>query len=174
MIDALYDSFPTVIAVTLCVVFCLLCASFGSIAVGLRSICALCLTLAFTFGCAVLCYQDAGSVRNSLPVFLTTRTADPGISWLAPLLCFTIVVGLALDYDAPAGAGTQMPSDDLRGGGARRGYFRGRARSGRGASPRRSFYWRACTSTASTGGCETATRRWRRWAARASSSRPRA
>ena len=86
-----------VIAVTLCVVFVLLAAAFGSLATALRSIAALCLTLAFTFGCAVLCYQVAPP--GPLPAFLTTRSADPGIAWLAPLLCFTIVVGLALDYD---------------------------------------------------------------------------
>ena len=36
VIDGLYASFPTVIAVTLCVVFCLLAASFGSLAVAAR------------------------------------------------------------------------------------------------------------------------------------------
>ena len=53
------------------------------------------LTLWFAFGCCVLIYQDH---RLSID-FLTTRTADRGVSWLAPLLCFTIVVGLGLDYD---------------------------------------------------------------------------
>ena len=78
VIDNLYASFPLVIAVTLCVVFVLLAGAFGSLATALRSIAALCLTLAFTFGCAVLCYQVAPPA--GLPPFLTTRSADPGIA----------------------------------------------------------------------------------------------
>lgn len=95
VVDALYASFPTVIASTLGVVFVLLALSFGSVAVALRSVLCLALTLSFAFGCCVICYQD-----SALGIaFLTTRGADRGVSWLAPLLCFTIVVGLALDYD---------------------------------------------------------------------------
>ena len=77
--------------------FVLLTLSFRSLAVALRSVCALCLTLSFAFGATVMVYQRAA--QSELPAFLTTRTAHPGVSWLAPLLCFTIVVGLALDYD---------------------------------------------------------------------------
>ncbi|KAH8092371.1 hypothetical protein JL720_5340 [Aureococcus anophagefferens] len=97
VIDDLYGNFPGVIAITLGAVFVLLTLSFRSLAVALRSVCALCLTLSFAFGATVMVYQRAA--QAGLPAFLTTRTAHPGVSWLAPLLCFTIVVGLALDYD---------------------------------------------------------------------------
>ena len=97
VIDDLYGNFPGVIAITLGAVFVLLTLSFRSLAVALRSVCALCLTLSFAFGATVMVYQRAA--QSELPAFLTTRTAHPGVSWLAPLLCFTIVVGLALDYD---------------------------------------------------------------------------
>ena len=84
-----------VVGATLGVVFVLLSLSFKSVLVAARSVLCLALTLSFAFGCCVLIYQD-----HSLSIdFLTTRTADRGVSWLAPLLCFTIVVGLGLDYD---------------------------------------------------------------------------
>ena len=95
VVDALYASFPRVVGATLGVVFVLLSLSFKSLLVAARSVLCLALTLSFAFGCCVLIYQD-----HSLSIdFLTTRTADRGVSWLAPLLCFTIVVGLGLDYD---------------------------------------------------------------------------
>ena len=95
VVDALYASFPRVVGATLGVVFVLLSLSFKSVLVAARSVLCLALTLSFAFGCCVLIYQDH---RLSID-FLTTRTADRGVSWLAPLLCFTIVVGLGLDYD---------------------------------------------------------------------------
>ena len=95
VVDALYASFPRVVGATLGVVFVLLSLSFKSLLLAARSVLCLALTLSFAFGCCVLIYQDHGLSID----FLTTRTADRGVSWLAPLLCFTIVVGLGLDYD---------------------------------------------------------------------------
>lgn len=96
VIDALYDSFPIVVIVTLLVVFSLLGVSFRSIAVPLRSIIALCLTLSFAFGTVVIVYQRHQVTTVS---FLSTRGHGSGIAWLAPLICFSVIVGLALDYD---------------------------------------------------------------------------
>lgn len=95
IIADLYGSFPLVIGLTLAVVFVLLGIAFGSIAVPLRSVAALCLTLSFSFGACVLVYQ-----RSQLDVsFLSTHGRGRGVAWLAPLICFSIIVGLALDYD---------------------------------------------------------------------------
>lgn len=95
IIADLYGSFPLVIGLTLAVVFVLLGIAFGSVAVPLRSVAALCLTLSFSFGTCVLVYQ-----RSRLDVsFLSTHGRGRGVAWLAPLICFSIIVGLALDYD---------------------------------------------------------------------------
>uniref|UniRef100_A0A7S3K155 SSD domain-containing protein n=1 Tax=Aureoumbra lagunensis TaxID=44058 RepID=A0A7S3K155_9STRA len=95
-IRSLFASFPWVIVSTLSLVFVLLGAAFRSIAVPARSVIALCLTLSFSFGTLVLVYQRRSS-RD--PEFLSTRGTGKGIAWLAPLICLSISVGLAVDYD---------------------------------------------------------------------------
>jgi len=97
LIDELYDSFPVVIGATLGLVFVLLGFAFQSLAVPLRSVAALCLTLSFSFGTCVLVYQRPGQQQGWQS--FTTRGSDRGVSWLAPLICFSVIVGLALDYD---------------------------------------------------------------------------
>lgn len=95
VIDSLYRVFPAVIAATLAVVFVLLGAVFRSVAVALRSVLSLLLTLTFSFGTCVATYV----ITDSGPAFVTTRGADPGLVWMAPLMCFSIVIALSVDYD---------------------------------------------------------------------------
>ncbi|KAJ8601504.1 hypothetical protein CTAYLR_006731 [Chrysophaeum taylorii] len=97
IIQTLYASFPIVVAATLAIVFVLLAISFSSVAAPLRSVAALCLTLSWTFGTAVLVYQRHNFFKAA--PFFSTRGRGSGVHWLAPLVCFSIVVGLALDYD---------------------------------------------------------------------------
>jgi len=97
VITRLYASFPVVVLVTLVVVFALLAAAFRSLAVPARSVAALLLTLSFSFGTCVAVYQRADFAHRVS--FLSTRGHGKGIAWLAPLICFSIIVGLALDYD---------------------------------------------------------------------------
>jgi len=96
VISGLYADFPVVIGVTLGVVFGLLGVAFRSVAVPARSVVALCLTLSFSFGSCVQIYQRRSADE---PTFLSTRGDGKGLAWLSPLICFSIIVGLALDYD---------------------------------------------------------------------------
>lgn len=91
LIHGLYQSFPLVIIVTLSLVFCFLGLAFGSLAVPLRSVAGLCLTLSFSFGTCVIVYQRTKVDHIS---FLSTRGLGSGIAWLAPLICFSVIVGL--------------------------------------------------------------------------------
>lgn len=95
-VHAVYSSFPWVVASTLGVVFCLLGVVFRSVVPPLRSIVSISFTLAVSFGMAVLVYQDGIWDRWHIRSF---TAVDPELSWLVPIMSFSIVVGLALDYD---------------------------------------------------------------------------
>jgi RND superfamily putative drug exporter len=95
-VTAVYSIFPWVIAITVTFVFVLLGLFFGSIVPPLRSVVSISCTLSASFGLAVLVYQDeflSGTHIRSLVAL------DSELSWLVPIMSFSILVGLALDYD---------------------------------------------------------------------------
>jgi uncharacterized membrane protein YdfJ with MMPL/SSD domain len=95
-VDSVLDAFPTVIGLTMLVVFVLMGLFFGSIVAPLRSVVSISTTLAFVFGLAVLVYQHG--ILNWTHARAWMSTGDE-MSWLVPIMSFSIIVGLALDYD---------------------------------------------------------------------------
>jgi uncharacterized membrane protein YdfJ with MMPL/SSD domain len=95
-VTAVYQNFPFVVFITTAVVFLLMGLFFGSFVPPLRSIVSISCTLAFSFGLAVLVYQDGlwdwTNIRSLIAV-------EGDICWLVPVMSFSIIVGLALDYD---------------------------------------------------------------------------
>jgi len=79
-VNAVMDAFPFVIGLTLSIVFLLLSICFQSIVAPLRSILSITMTLGFSFG-------------------ITSWFFHGVLSWLVPVMSFSIIVGLALDYD---------------------------------------------------------------------------
>eukprot|EP00549_Striatella_unipunctata_P026576 CAMPEP_0118705488 /NCGR_PEP_ID=MMETSP0800-20121206/19895_1 /TAXON_ID=210618 ORGANISM="Striatella unipunctata, Strain CCMP2910" /NCGR_SAMPLE_ID=MMETSP0800 /ASSEMBLY_ACC=CAM_ASM_000638 /LENGTH=372 /DNA_ID=CAMNT_0006607647 /DNA_START=180 /DNA_END=1298 /DNA_ORIENTATION=- len=94
-VQVVFDSFPHVVAVTLGVVFLLMGFFFKSIVVPIRSVVSICLTLAFVFGFMVLLYRYKILNWTGMHMFV----GDGEVSWLTPIMSFSIIVGLALDYD---------------------------------------------------------------------------
>lgn len=94
-VNEVYESFYLIITVTLSVVFVLMGVAFQSLVAPLRSVLTLCLTLSFCFGFMVLVYQH-GALS-----FLNIRAVSNihATCWLPPVMCFSIIVGLGLDYD---------------------------------------------------------------------------
>ena len=93
-VEAVYRAFPWVIGITLGIVFCLLGLYFdGSIVPPLRSVVSISCTLAVAFGAVVLFYQDSMAHARTL------MATVPELCWLVPVMGFSIIVGLALDYD---------------------------------------------------------------------------
>ncbi|GMH47169.1 hypothetical protein TrVE_jg3060 [Triparma verrucosa] len=90
-----YEVFPTLITATLVTVFVLMGVFFRSVIVPIRSVVSIALTLMFVFGLTVLVYQDGAFEFMDLACFSKTGY----ISWLPPVMTFSIVVGLGLDYD---------------------------------------------------------------------------
>ena len=95
-VTAVYQNFPFVVFITTAVVFLLMGLFFGSFVPPLRSIVSISCTLTFSFGLAVLVYQDGiwnwTHIRSLIAV-------EGEICWLVPVMSFSIIVGLALDYD---------------------------------------------------------------------------
>ena len=97
-VSAVYENFPLVVAITLAVVFLLMGLFFRSIVPPLRSIVSIACTISFSYGLAVLIYQD-GLIGNHLTYVRSLSAVDGEICWLVPVMSFSIIVGLALDYD---------------------------------------------------------------------------
>ena len=112
-VEAVYAEFPIIIVVTLTTVFILIAISFKSISAPLRLVLTIVLTLAFCYGLTVLTYQF-----GILSWLKSDAVGNYGsVNWLPPgeysyihcvyrsnvvlylVMCFTIIVGLALDYD---------------------------------------------------------------------------
>jgi uncharacterized membrane protein YdfJ with MMPL/SSD domain len=72
--------------------------SFGSLFLVFRLIVTLCLSLIFVFGLMVLVYQR-GPAQDAFKVLTPTLSNSVGVYWIIPIMSFSILVGLALDYD---------------------------------------------------------------------------
>eukprot|EP01062_Namystynia_karyoxenos_P071653 TRINITY_DN672_c0_g1_i4.p1 TRINITY_DN672_c0_g1~~TRINITY_DN672_c0_g1_i4.p1 ORF type:complete len:1020 (+),score=255.13 TRINITY_DN672_c0_g1_i4:97-3060(+) len=93
--DALYDEFPTMIGVTCAVVFVFVAIAFRSIFIPLRSVVTIALTIFFVQGLAALVYQHGAWDWTHFEGFKSTDA----VIYINPLLSFSIIVGVGLDYD---------------------------------------------------------------------------
>ena len=94
-IDAIFVAFPLMIGLTTMIVFLFMGISFQSIGAPIRSILSIGATLCFVYGLAVLVYQ-----YGALDWMHLRCVSNVGaISFLPPIMAFTVVVGLGLDYD---------------------------------------------------------------------------
>ena len=76
---------------------------FGSIIIPVRAIATMGFSLAWVFGLAVLVYQHGAlkfmDFAPLSPTQPSTAGAKPELCWLIPVMAFSIMVGLSLDYD---------------------------------------------------------------------------
>jgi len=94
-VTAVYASFPNMVCLTMLVVFIFMGVSFLSVGSPVRSVFSIGVTLAFVYGFAVLVYQYG--ILNWMNIRGLSYVGE--ISFLPPLVAFTICVGLGLDYD---------------------------------------------------------------------------
>lgn len=87
--------FPTAVGITTAVVFVLVGVSFGSVMIPLRAVFSIGITLAFVYGAAVWVYEDG--ILDGLN--FSGLAGNVALSWFSPILSFSVVVGLGLDYD---------------------------------------------------------------------------
>lgn len=96
--DTVYADFPTIGGVTLGVVFVLYWAAFGSLIIPLRAIISMCFALCWVYGLSILIYED-GVLEWTGFAPLSPTAGSPQLCWLIPVMAFSIMVGLSLDYD---------------------------------------------------------------------------
>lgn len=85
------------IVITTLVVFCLMGTFFGSVFLPFRCIVGIGLTLSFSFGLGVLVYQNG--IFDWTGVRALSSVGGNEFCWLVPIMAFSVIVGLALDYD---------------------------------------------------------------------------
>jgi hypothetical protein len=93
-----FSVFPMAVGITAGVVFVFVGAAFRSIVVSLRSVVSISLTLSIVYGAAIFIYED-GALQFLNFEGLKPLHGDASISWIPPILCFSLLVGLGLDYD---------------------------------------------------------------------------
>ena len=95
VVTLVYASAPTTIGITLVVIFLVMAFFFRSLIAPLRSVVSICLTQGFAFG--VLALTHKGGMIDATAWHSLHGTSE--VSWLAPVMAFSIVVGLGLDYE---------------------------------------------------------------------------
>lgn len=105
-VHGVYSAFPKMILSTTIIVFILMGLFFRSIFPPLRSIVSIGITLSFSFGLTVMVFQENSLFnhpwKNQQNVGYSSEILNSSldeISWLVPIMGFSIIVGLALDYD---------------------------------------------------------------------------
>ena len=88
-----YDVIAVVVLVLVTVAF-----SFQSVGLGARLIATIAMSLCWSFGLSVLVYQP-GPAQTAFAQLTPTILASSGIYWIIPVMSFSILVGLAMDYD---------------------------------------------------------------------------
>jgi uncharacterized membrane protein YdfJ with MMPL/SSD domain len=96
--DTLYQLMPVNIACVVLLVLITVAFSFKSVGLAVRLIVTLALSLCWTFGLTVLVYQP-GPAQNAFANITPTILASSGVYWIIPVMSFSILVGLAMDYD---------------------------------------------------------------------------
>lgn len=96
MISQSYAIFPYMVATTLAVAVVLLGVAFRSLVIPLRCVGSIVLTLFWVYGLAALTFQDGMLDWTGI---IGVSSKFHAQSWFLPVICFSMVVGICLDYD---------------------------------------------------------------------------
>lgn len=94
LMKVVYKAFPLSVGYVAAVVLILMGVSFGSVVIALKAVLSIGLTLSIVYGLTTAVYQ------NGLFAGLHTAAlaSSGGLCWIPPVLCFSLLVGLGLDY----------------------------------------------------------------------------
>lgn len=94
-INLVLEYFPKIVAGTLAAVFILVAIAFRTLFVPLRSVVTIAMTLAWVYGFAIMTYQVG--ILDWMGV--DSLKSTDGFYWMAPIMSFSVIVGVGLDYD---------------------------------------------------------------------------
>ena len=95
---SLYKLVPIMVASTVAVVIIIIGYSYHSLGLVVQLIFTMFISLAITYGLMVEVYQP-GPGQRAFQVLTPSLSTSTGIYWIIPIMSFSILVGLALDYD---------------------------------------------------------------------------
>jgi uncharacterized membrane protein YdfJ with MMPL/SSD domain len=93
-IDNVYELFPIMMIITLIVVYIIIAIMFKSVFIPLRLIITVGITLSWIYGLAIVVFKST-FFGNLIPVLADVSA----LYWITPIMAFSILIGLALDYD---------------------------------------------------------------------------
>mmetsp|Transcript_100759 Transcript_100759/g.260347 ORF Transcript_100759/g.260347 Transcript_100759/m.260347 type:complete len:851 (-) Transcript_100759:132-2684(-) len=96
LVTQVYHMMPLIISMTMGMVLVAVGIAYKSVLIPLRSVVSIGLTLLTVYGLAVRTWQDGEMEWTHIANFTGKFNAVP---WAPPVVCFTIVVGICLDYD---------------------------------------------------------------------------
>ncbi len=96
--DSLYKLVPAEIGAVVAIVLLIVGLSFGSVGLALRLAVTIFVSLVWTYGLMVLVYQP-GPAQDAFAKITPSILASSGLYWIIPIMSFSILTGLALDYD---------------------------------------------------------------------------
>mmetsp|Transcript_2730 Transcript_2730/g.9936 ORF Transcript_2730/g.9936 Transcript_2730/m.9936 type:complete len:931 (-) Transcript_2730:195-2987(-) len=96
-ISQVYDLLPVMIVVTLLVVFILNAINFRSGAIPARAVFTISVMLLAVYGASVIVYVKDGLGWLGIPGL--EKAGEGALCWVTPVMSFSILVGLGLDYD---------------------------------------------------------------------------
>jgi len=92
-----FQVFPVAVGITAVVVFVLIGVAFRSVIIPFRAVFSIGLTILLVYGAAIFVYEDGYLSFLNFNGLMPLKNAS--LSWIPPILSFSIVVGLGLDYD---------------------------------------------------------------------------
>ena len=93
-IDNVYELFPIMMIITLIVVYIIIAIMFKSVFIPLRLIITVGITLSWIYGLTIVVFKST-FFGNLIPVLGDVNS----LYWITPIMAFSILIGLALDYD---------------------------------------------------------------------------
>ncbi|MFQ5979956.1 MAG: MMPL family transporter [Candidatus Heimdallarchaeota archaeon] len=94
MVDRTFELFPLMILVILIVIALLVGLMYRSVLVPLRLLATILLTVSFIYGLAVLFFEEHWG-----ELFRASISQNEGLFWMVPVMSFSILIGLGMDYD---------------------------------------------------------------------------
>jgi len=95
-IATVYEALPLMIGMIFSTAFAIILFAFRSLAVPLRAVVSIALTVGWVYGFLIWVYQEGGLAWTGIASLQPTPS---GICWLVPVITFPVLVGLGLDYD---------------------------------------------------------------------------
>lgn len=94
MVDRTFDLFPLMILFVLIVIALLVGVMYRSVLIPIRLLATILLTISFIYGLSVLFFEEHWG-----EIFRSSISQNEGLFWMVPVMSFSILIGLGMDYD---------------------------------------------------------------------------